>query len=116
VQPDSAEWVNWLGQIYARAVRVTFAGGLQNIRIFTRPSQNGDPWLTFSLSPAESKSLMNELETSTDVALMTATGNALVNETPLLITRAADKELVESLAFGKWLLSRVGELDPQNQR
>src|SRR5262245_3872742 len=112
-EPQEGQWVNWLGFVYARAVRVTLAGGPQNVRVFTLQSQNRDAWPAFSLPLAESELLKRELETSTDVALIRAAGNALVTETSLLLTGRTGDELVASETFGRWLLSRAQELDSQ---
>lgn len=116
VEPDNPEWVSWLGKIYARAVRASFAGGPQRIRAFAFPGNDRNDRLAFSLPLAESEWLKNELETSEDAELIGMTGEALVLETSSLGARGKDEELAASGAFGKRLLSRAQQLDPKNPR
>jgi len=110
LEPDAAEWVNWLGAIYARAVRANFAGGSDKIRSFTGASNDRDARLGFPLPLPESQLLKAELETATDTALVEATANALIIETSALLTfdNRPNEELLQSADFGKRLLSRVG--------
>jgi hypothetical protein len=98
-EPQDGQRVNWLGFVYARAVRVTLAGGPLNVQAFSLQSQDRNAWPAFSLPLAESKMLKSELQTSTDVALIRPAGNALVTETSLLLTHRTDDELVASDTF-----------------
>jgi hypothetical protein len=116
VEPNNPEWVNWLGSIYARAVRSSFAGGRQTVS--TAQNKDRDARFAFRLPLPESQLLKSELQTSTDAELVGAAGEALIYETSQLngFGLVGNDELTASAEFGKSLLSRARELDPQNPR
>lgn len=114
-EPDNPEWVDWLAAIYATAVRSGFAGGRQ----LSRASSGKTSFHTgFWLPLTQSELLKGELETSSDAALVGSTAEELLRETALLQNDpfSIGSEIQASEAFGKQLLLRAQELDPNNPR
>jgi hypothetical protein len=117
VEPGNPEWTRWLAKIYQVAARSSFAGGFGNIRTFVGTPQDRDTLPFFSLPLAACDALQRELATSTDAALVGATGEALVRESRLLMRGpAASPEVEKSAAFGENLLARARVLEPDNPR
>jgi hypothetical protein len=116
LEPANPEWVNWLGAIYARAVRASIAGGPEKIRGMTSPSADRNARLAFSLPPISNERLRTELEITADVELVRAAGQALVFETQSLGATnipgmaAGLEEYKASGAFGERLLQRAKQL------
>jgi hypothetical protein len=110
VEPGNSEWTSWLGAIYARAVRESFARG--RVQVLAAQSPDPNARLGFSLPLPESDALKNELETSRDAALIGATGEALVYETSRVRRDLFpdNEEVTASAAFGRQLLERAREL------
>lgn len=107
VEPDNAEWVDWLGQVYALAVRTSIAGGMPRSH-----AGSGVPLhYAFSLPLADSEVLKREIETTPDAGLVRATASELIRETALLTgPLSRDAEVQASEAFGRQLLLRVQQL------
>ena len=116
-EPANSEWTVWLARVYARAVRLSIAGGRDKLRVFSSQGTTYPGRLGFALSFTQSESLKQELETSRDAALVGETGEALVFETRRLLDHpAAGPEPHSSAAFGEHLLERARSLDPANPR
>jgi hypothetical protein len=117
-EPANSEWVNWLGAIYARAVRASFAGGPDKLHGMSAQSADRNARDGFAVPAAESEALKAELETSTDVELLRAAGQALVFESRVLTSASAgipriatgSEEYAASGAFGERLLQRAKDI------
>jgi hypothetical protein len=110
LEPQNPEWLEWQAGVYAIAVRSSFANG--NPRVRALPVAGKQPvHAAFSLPGAESQSLKSELESSSDVALVGSTADALLREIAQLKSRfAADPELQSSEEFAKQLQVRLQQL------
>jgi hypothetical protein len=99
------------------AVRSSFAGGHQNIKVFAGTPQDRDTLPAFSLPLAACDALKTELAASTDRALVGATGEALVRESQAIKMHnptGGPEEVEKSAAFGEYLLGRARVLEPGN--
>jgi hypothetical protein len=117
--PGNMEWTRWLAKIYSDAIRWSFWDG-KSTMTFTGDAED------FRHSPFELPSSMRdgvkrELETSTDAALVGATGDALVREVRLLREKSGDRpgrsslitpELQRLVEFGEMLRGRARTLLP----
>jgi len=117
VDPDNPRWTDWLGVVYAYAVRSTFAGGQPRSSAGAGKKQLY-PHLKLPID--QSVSLKNELETSEDVALVGSTVEVLLLEIAELKRHnfpfLPDGEIDASEAFGNQLQHRAQQLDPADPR
>jgi hypothetical protein len=117
VDPDNRNWTDWLGVVYAYAVRSTFAGGRPRGSAGAGNKQFYPP---LKLPLDQNVSLKSEIEISQDVALIGSTAESLLSEIAELkrhnLPFFQDGELNASEAFGNQLLLRTLQLDPGNPR
>ena len=109
LEPSNAVWTVNLASIYARAVRdVFYADEPAAGRAFAGSVRYREMWhmtLPFA-GPALAAKLKKELETSSDVGLVGATGELLMEESASLGENGQTPEVVKGPAFGKQLLER----------
>jgi len=110
LEPQNPEWLDWQAEVYALAVRSSFADGRPRVRgRLAKPAH-----FPFSLPVVESRLLKSELESSSDVALVESTADVLLKEIAQLKTAVpvpqADSEIQASEAFAKQLQARVQQL------
>jgi len=113
VDPDNPAWTDWLGVVYAYAVRSTFADGRPRSSTAAGRKQYYPP---LKLPLSQSVVLKTELEISQDLVLLGSTAESLLLETAVLKRHLIDPELDQSEAFGHQLLLRAQQLDPGNLR
>jgi len=110
LEPSNALWTVNLASVYARAVRDAFnAEEPAAKRSFTGTVRSRALWhlrLPFA-GTALAPKFKSEIETSTDVGLVLATGELLVEESAALGEYGRSPDLVKSAAFGRQLLERV---------
>src|SRR5262249_51234365 len=109
LEPQKSEWLEWQAAVYATAVRFSLADGIPRVRTLSGADNNSH--LPFTLPLVESQLLKTELESSSDVALLGSTAQALLREIARLKSGfAADPEIEASEAFAKQMQIRVQEL------
>jgi hypothetical protein len=115
--PSNSVWTVNLANVYARAVRdVLYASSPMQSRAMAGSIRYRSMWqmqLPFA-GPDLAKKLKSELETSSDAALVGATGELLVEQLAVLRKQDQTAEIVKSAAFGQQLLERARLLDPNN--
>jgi len=110
LEPQNPEWLDWLAEVYATAVRSSFANGNPRVRTVSSASKQ-TVHFPVNLPLIESRLLKSELESSSDAALVGSTADALLSEIAVLKTRfAADPEIQASEAFAKELHLRAQQL------
>jgi hypothetical protein len=110
LEPQNPEWLEWQAGVYATAVRASFADGIPRVRSLPGAGKQ-TVHFPFNLPLVESRSLKSELESSSDVALVGSTADALLREIALLKNRfAADPEIQASEAFANQLQARAQQL------
>jgi hypothetical protein len=115
VEPANPAWTTTLAMFYAGAVTDVFfahqpgdgwTGGTSVV------NNNGGLRLPFIAPLPTAEKLMEELETSTDAALIGGTGELLVEEMALLRLHGPSRpEMDSSAVFGKRLLERARDLE-----
>jgi len=108
LEPQNPEWLDWQAEVYALAVRCSFADGIPRVRgTLAKPAH-----FPFSLPVVECRLLKSELESSSDVALIGSTADVLLKEIAKLkiVVPVADSEILASEAFAKQLQVRVQQL------
>jgi beta-lactamase regulating signal transducer with metallopeptidase domain len=115
LEPGNAEWLDWLAQVYATAVRSSFSDG--RIRIMTRSASAVPLHIGFSLPPVETVAARRELDSSTDTALLSKVAEELLQEIERIRKLGfANAETEASEAYARQLLTKAQELDPNAQR
>jgi hypothetical protein len=110
IDPQNPEWLDWQAQVYATAVRSSFGDGIPRVRTWSGAGKQ-TAHFPFNLPVVESRLLKSELESSSDVALVGSTADALLGEIAVLKNRfAAFPEIQASEAFAKQLQVRVQQL------
>jgi hypothetical protein len=110
LEPENPEWLDWQAKVYATAVRSSFADGIPRVRAWSGADKQ-TAHFPFNLPVAESRLLKSELESSSDVALVGSTADALLGEIAVLKNRFdADAEIQASDAFARQLQVRVQQL------
>jgi len=110
LEPQNPEWLDWLAEVYATAVRSSFANGNPRVRTVSS-ARKQTVHFPVNLPLIESRLLKSELESSSDAALVGSTADALLSEIAVLKTRfAADPEIQASEAFAKELHLRAQQL------
>jgi hypothetical protein len=103
LEPQNPEWLDWQAEVYALAVRSSFADGHPRVLgMQAKPAH-----FPFYLPVVESRLLKSELESSTDLALLGCTADVLLRE---LARLPVDPEIQASEAFAKQLRLRVQQL------
>jgi hypothetical protein len=108
LEPQNPEWLDWQAEVYALAVRSTFADGSPRFRgRVAKPAH-----FPFSLPVVECRLLKGELESSSDVALVGSTADVLLTEIAQLkiAVPPADSEIHASEAFARQLQVRAQQL------
>jgi hypothetical protein len=108
LEPQNPEWLDWQAEVYALAVRSSFADGSPRVRgRLAKPAH-----FPFSLPVVECRLLKGELESSSDVALVGSTADVLLTEIAQLkiAVPPADSEIKASEAFAKQLQVRAQQL------
>ena len=108
LEPQNPEWLDWQAEVYALAVRSSFADGIPRVRgMLAKPAH-----FPFSLPVVECRLLKGELESSSDVALVGSTADVLLTEIAQLkiAVPPADSEIKASEAFAKQLQVRAQQL------
>jgi hypothetical protein len=102
--------LDWQAEVYALAVRSSFADGILRVRgMLAKPAH-----FPFSLPVVECRLLKSELESSSDLDLVGSTADVLLKEIAQLkiavLVPPADSEIQASEAFAKQLQVRVQQL------
>jgi len=108
LEPQNPEWLDWQAEVYALAVRSSFADGILRVRgMLAKPAH-----FPFSLPVVECRLLKGELESSSDVALVGSTADVLLTEIAQLkiAVPPADSEIHASEAFARQLQVRAQQL------
>jgi hypothetical protein len=112
LEPGNPEWLDWQAEVYALAVRSSFADGIPRVRgMLAKPAH-----FPFSLPVVECRLLKSELESSSDVALVGSTADVLLKEIAQLqiaLHVPLDSEIQASEAFAKQLQVRLQRLKPR---
>jgi hypothetical protein len=111
-EPKNEEWTRWLAKVYADAIRWSFWDGKTGM---TFTGDQMDYYrMPFKLPDSMADGIKKEMETTSDAALVRATGDALVRQTRMLRERGAvaqaDPENAASEAFGQKLQARAQAL------
>ena len=88
IEPQNPEWLDWQAEVYATAVRSSFADGIPRVRAWSGAGKK-TAHFPFTLPVVESRLLKSELESSSDIALVGSTADALLGEIALLRNRFA---------------------------
>jgi hypothetical protein len=115
-EPTNSMWLHWLAWTYSLAVRTTIAGGWMNLRAFAGPGRGRDLPAPLRLPLAESEQLKKELESSTNVSLLVATAEVLLDEMNILGNSSPAPDVRESRLFGEDLLRRAAQLKQRGAR
>ena len=114
--PSNPVWTVNLTSVYARAVRDVFDARNPMRQALGGPVRYRDMWQMrlHHAGPELAEKLKNELESSSDSALVGVTGELLVEQLVVLSEQDRTPEVVKSAAFGQQLLERARRLDPHN--
>jgi hypothetical protein len=115
--PSNPVWTVNLASVYAWAVRDAFEASSPIKRRAIRGTvRYRDMWQMrlHHAGPELAEKLKNELESSSDSALVGVTGELLVEQLVVLSEQDQTPDVVQGAAFGKQLLERARRLDPTN--
>jgi hypothetical protein len=119
LEPQNTEWLEWQADVYATAVRSSFADGTPQSRMWPRAGKSFHSGF-FRLPAIDNQLLKNELESSSDVALVESTADVLLDEIALLKKNAlnpetfgADPEIQATETLARQLKVRAQQLKSQ---
>ena len=115
-EPRNSEWTTWLAISYADAIRWTFWDGRSMMTSVRAPEEHGR--YPVQLPAVMRQRVKDELEASADVALVRATGEALLRQAHLLrmnsvagFSEVLTPELPMVVEYGEMLLARARQIE-----